>query len=273
MPNNHVLTKIDAGEMSRLIEENLSAKSLDFAHLPGGSAHSGNPAWFTSGINRAGYNGVVCASFEKEIIDQHIEATLEPFRQQKLSLTWWVGPLSAPANLGQAIQKQGFHHQRDMIGMAADLGELAEFVSPDIDYSFEPVLNQADLEQWMPPFLNAFGIPLEDKDLVLDIFAYLSFLPNSNWRHYLIRVNGEVVATSSLHLGGGVAGLYNIAALPKYRQHGLGSAITHLTFGEAKKQGFTLGTLQTTFPNALRLYHRMGFEVYCKFGVYQRIVW
>ena len=81
MPNNHVLTKIDAGEMSRLIEENLSAKSLDFAHLPGGSAHSGNPAWFTSGLNRAGYNGVVCASFKKEFIYQHIEATLEPFRQ------------------------------------------------------------------------------------------------------------------------------------------------------------------------------------------------
>jgi len=259
--------------MARLIEDNLSAKSMDFAKLPGGKVYEGNPAWFTSGFGRAGYNGVVCASFEKEKIDQQIEAALEPFRQQNLPLTWWVGPLSSPVNLGQALQKHGFHHQRDMIGMAADLGELMGFVSPDIEYSFEPVLNRADLEQWMPPFLNAFGIPLEDKDLVLDIFAHLSFQPNSNWRHYLIRVNGEVVATSSLHLGGGVAGLYNIAALPQYRQHGLGTAITHLTFDEAKNLGFTLGTLQTTFPNALRLYHRMGFEVYCKFGVYQRKSW
>jgi hypothetical protein len=28
--------------------------------------------------------------------------------------------------------------------------------------------------------------------------------------------------------------------------------------------------LQTTYPNALRLYHPMGFEVYCKFGIYQQ---
>ena len=85
-----------------------------------------------------------------------------------------------------------------------------------------------------------------------------------------MRVGGQVVATGSLHLGAGVAGLYNIATRPDYRQHGLGTAITLLAYEEAVKMGYDIGALQTTYPNALRLYHRMGFEVYCKFGIYQR---
>ena len=267
MPN------LTSSELARLIEENLSAKSMDFAKLPGGEAHTGNPAWFRTGINRAGYNGVVCAAFEKETLDEQIEAALEPFRQRDLPLTWWTGPLSSPSNLGSALQQHGFHHLRDMIGMAAKLDSLTDFTKPELEYSFEPVRTRADLELWMPPFLNAFGIPPADKDLVLDIFSHLTFQPASNWRHYLIRIHGDVVATSSLHLGAGVAGLYNIATLPAYRQHGLGTAVTLLTFEEARKMNYTLGTLQTTFPNALRLYHRMGFEVYCKFGVYQRTAW
>lgn len=53
MPNRN------SSELARLIEENLSAKSMDLAKLPSGEAHVGNPTWFRTGIDRAGYNGVV----------------------------------------------------------------------------------------------------------------------------------------------------------------------------------------------------------------------
>jgi len=260
----------DSNEMSRLIEENLSAKSIDFAKLPGGQVGSGNPAWFTSGLKRIGYNGVTCARFAAQDLDLQIERCLEPFRASATPLTWWVGPLSEPAWLGRALQSHGFIHNRDMIGMAAELEHLSAFEHPELEYSFEPVLDRAGLQAWLPLFMETFGIPASDTPFVLDAFAQLSFSPGSEWRHYYIQVDGQVVATSSLHLGAGVAGLYNIAAQPAFRQHGLGTAITLLTFEQARQLGLSLGTLQTTYPNALRLYHRMGFEVYCKFGVYQR---
>jgi len=262
--------RICAQEMAELIEQNLSAKSMSFANLPKGNVHHGNPTWFTSGLDRAGYNGITHAEFSPESIDQQIEDSLHLFRQSSTPLTWWVGPLSRPANLGQALQAYGFHHNRDMIGMAAYLDDLAEFISPEADYSFEPVSSPGELREWLPLFMRTFGIPLEDNDFVQDVFSQLSFSSKSEWRHYLIRINGETVATSSLHLGAGVAGLYNIATHPKYRERGLGTAITRLTFEQAQEMGFTIGTLQTTYPNALRLYHRMGFEVYCKIGIYQR---
>jgi ribosomal protein S18 acetylase RimI-like enzyme len=261
--------RTNAAEMACHIEENLSAKSIDFARLPGGNVQAGNPAWFTSGMKRAGYNGITCARFASQTLDRQIESALEPFRRAATPLTWWVGPSSEPTSLGRALQTHGFRHNRDMIGMAAELDTLAEFIPPDMDYHFEAVSNRTDLENWLPLFMETFGVPADDRSLLLDIFGRLSFSPDSQWRHYLLRVNGQVVATSSLHLGAGVAGLYNIATRQEYRQQGLGSAITLLTFEQARQMGFTLGTLQTTYPNALRLYHRMGFEVYCKIGVYQ----
>jgi GNAT superfamily N-acetyltransferase len=261
---------LSSTELARLIEENLSAKSHDFAKLPGGQLHSENPTWFTSGLNRIGYNGITCAQFSDEHLGQQIENALAPFRQSGTPLNWWVGPLSQPGTLGRALQTHGFIHNRDMIGMAADLSQLAQFSPPDLSYTFEAIPTPTELADWMPLFSDTFGIPASDIPFVLDVFSQLTFSPDSDWRHYALRIKGQVVATGSLHFGAGVAGLYNIATRPNYRQHGLGTAITLLIYEEAKKLGYRIGTLQTTYPNALRLYHRMGFEVYCKFGIYQR---
>jgi len=259
-----------SNELAKLIEDNLSAKSQDFAKLPGGKICTGNPAWFTSGLNRVGYNGITSAQFADKELDQQIENTLEPFRQNGTPLTWWVGPLSEPGTLGKVLQAHGFTHNRDMIGMAADLNQLIQFTPPKLDYTFEPIHDRDALETWMPLFMETFGIPASDSPFILDVFGQLTFSPDSEWRHYMMRADGQVVATSSLHFGAGAAGLYNIATRPEYRQNGLGTAITLLTYQEAIKLGYCIGTLQTTYPNALRLYHRMGFEVYCKFGIYQR---
>ena len=272
MENESKTTPISSSALARMIEDNLSAKSLSFASLPGGQVHSCNPIWFTSGLKRAGYNGVTKAEFNSEQVDELIESTLEPFRQTSTLLTWWVGPLSQPGNLGRTLQGHGFVHNRDMIGMAASLEQLPPLKHPGVEYTFEPVTNRTGLEAWLPVFIEVFGVPISDAPITLDVFEYLSFSPDSEWRHYVLRSkDGQVVATSSLHLGAGVAGLYNIATRQEYRENGLGTAITLLTYAQARDCGYQIGALQTTYPNALRLYHRMGFEVYCKFGVYQRI--
>jgi ribosomal protein S18 acetylase RimI-like enzyme len=153
---------------------------------------------------------------------------------------------------------------------AADLSQLAQLTPPDLEYTFEAIKTPAELADWMPLFAETFGVPASEIPLTLDVFSHLSFAPDSEWRHYALRVGRQIVATGSMHLGAGVAGLYNIATDRAYRQHGLGTAITLLIYEEAERMEYRIGALQTTYPNALRLYHRIGFEVYCKFGIYQR---
>jgi GNAT superfamily N-acetyltransferase len=93
--------------------------------------------------------------------------------------------------------------------------------------------------------------------------------PDTAERHYIARLRGEIVSISTLFLGGGVAGLYNLVTPPRLRRQGLGAVVTIKTFQQALELGYHIATLQTTYPNALRLYHRLGFEVYCKIGIYQ----
>lgn len=260
----------DAAALAQAIEDNLTAKSLDLASLPGGAQHPGNPHWFTSGIPQAGFNGIVSAAFQTEALDAAIEAALAPFQATGTSLTWWVGPSTQPGNLGRHLQRHGFVHNRDMIGMAADLTHLPSAPALAPEMRFERVMDAATLDEWQPVFCEGFSVPPAEAASHLSVARQLSFVPGSEWRHYVLRQGQEVVAVSSLHLGAGIAGLYNVATRRTARQQGFGAALTLHTFAAAQALGYRLGTLQTTFPNALRLYHRLGFEVYCKIGVYQR---
>ncbi|HZU86933.1 MAG TPA: GNAT family N-acetyltransferase, partial [Anaerolineaceae bacterium] len=224
----------------------------------------------TSGLKRAGYNGITWAEFTPEQVDVQIESAIEPFRQTGTPFTWWVGPLSQPRNLGAKLQAHGFVHNRDMIGMAANLKQLPPLKKTSLEYTFEPVTNRKELEAWMPVYMEAFSVPAVDAPNTLDVFEQLGLAPGSDWRHFVLRLpDGRIAATSSLYLGAGIAGLYNIGTPQAFRQQGLGAAITLLTYAQAREWGYQIGTLQSTFPNALRLYHRLGFEIYCKIGVYQ----
>lgn len=255
-----------ADSLADAIDANLIEKSLSFAHFFGGEIHGPNPVWFITGPTMPSNNGVVSAHFSVSVMDAEIKALVKVFRAQKRSLTWWVGPRTVPSNLGQTLQRYGFMHNRDMIGMAMDLQDLQmSEEAPAMD--FEPVQDRKTLRAWYDVVLECFPTTYSQK--YLDALAAISLRPNAEWLHYVGRVQGEILTASSLYLGGGVAGLYNLGTLVKARGRGLGAATTVLTFAAARELGYRIGALQTTYPNALRMYHHLGFEVYCKIGIYR----
>ncbi|MBN2007113.1 MAG: GNAT family N-acetyltransferase [Anaerolineae bacterium] len=248
------------------IDANLIEKSLSFPHFFGGEIHEPNPLWFVTGPTMPSNNGVVSAHFSASVVDAEIKALVKIFRAQKRSLTWWVGPRTVPSNLGQSLQHYGFTHNRDMIGMAMDLQDM-EIPEAAQTMDFEPVQDRKTLRQWYEVVLECFPATYSQK--YLDALAAISLRPGAEWLHYVGRVQGEILTASSLYLGGGVAGLYNLGTVVKARRRGLGAATTILSFAAARERGYRVGTLQTTYPNALRMYHHLGFEVYCKIGIYR----
>ena len=67
--------------------------------------------------------------------------------------------------------------------------------------------------------------------------------------------------------------LIDIALLPQYRQHGIGSALLRQLLGQAAAGGCRL-LLQVARNNrALRLYQRAGFEIFADSGVYFSMEW
>ncbi len=260
-----------ASSFADLIDDNLIEKTLSFANGPGGEIFtSARARWFVTGCREAKYNGVALAQFEANEVAAGIDTLLVEFEARKLPLMWWAGSRTQPAHLGRYLQQRQFTHNRDMIGMAAVISALQLDLDPSLSLVLEAVENIAGLEAWLPPFIESFNVPAAAAGIDFEFFAAISFLPDSLWRHYVARLHGKVVSVASLFLGAGVAGLYNIATPVYARGQGYGTWITQAVLREAARIGYPVATLQSTNPTALRLYHRMGFEIYNKTSIYQR---
>lgn len=264
----HFFTDLSTIALTTVIDTNLIEKSLSFARFFNGEIFGPDPLWYKTGRRMPNNNGVVRATFNNSTVEKGIQTLVNPFKIRKRPLTWWVGPRTTPHNLGQSLQKQGLIHNRDMIGMAAELDVLSlPADAPPLDLDL--VENKQTLKDWYNVILKCF--PTTYSQSYFDALAAISLRPDADWLHYVGRVAGQVVSASSLFLGGGVAGLYNLGTVPEVRGAGYGALTTLSSFSIAREQGYRVGTLQTTYPNALRMYHRMGFEVYCKIGVYRYI--
>jgi ribosomal protein S18 acetylase RimI-like enzyme len=81
-------------------------------------------------------------------------------------------------------------------------------------------------------------------------------------------VDGEPVTTAAIVMGGGVAGVYNVATLPGHQKRGYGEAVMrHAIAGARRGRGMERVILQST-PAGLNLYQRMGFRTVARVAVY-----
>ena len=254
-----------------MIEANLIDRARNFALLPGGKINGPDPLWYTTECTLAECNGVLQANFSVKEIDRRIEETLTFFQTENSPVTWYVGPSTTPADLGKYLQQHGFTHDLELLGMAVSLEKLSELRRelPDSGLQFKEVSSKKDLKKWFEVLSSSLMLPQKEADLRFGMYQAVSMTSDTLWRHYLGLRDGKVVGISSLFFGADVPGFYNLTTKSGYRKQGVGTFITLNTFAEAQKMGYEVGTLLTSYPEALRLYHRLGFEVYCKIGVYE----
>jgi ribosomal protein S18 acetylase RimI-like enzyme len=91
------------------------------------------------------------------------------------------------------------------------------------------------------------------------------------WKRFAAYVgyaDGEPVSTAAVVMGGGAAGVYNVATLPGHQRRGYGEAVMRYALDEARREhGVAQSILQST-PAGLRLYERMGFRTVTRVAVY-----
>ncbi len=65
----------------------------------------------------------------------------------------------------------------------------------------------------------------------------------------------------------GVAGIYNVAVLPEYRNRGIGTAITMAALIQAKKKGYEISTIVSS-DMGFKVYSKIGYKGCCKYDQY-----
>ncbi len=146
-------------------------------------------------------------------------------------------------------------HVYDSTGMTADLRRLREWTPPR-ELEIVRVRDRRALADWARVLVTVFAAPPGAEEAWLEGFGAIGF--EGRWSHFVGYVDGTPVATTSMLLGGGMAGIYHVATMPSARGRGIGSAVTLAALQHARDQGATEGALQSS-EMAVSVYRGLGF--------------
>ena len=142
---------------------------------------------------------------------------------------------------------------------------IPELIAPAVVPGFEisRVRDDEALAVWEATLGQGFGEGVKEARWVASVYRKLGY--GDPWRHYLGRLDGKAVATATVFLGAGVAGLYFVMTVPEARRRGIGAAITYGALREAGPEYAVLGSS----PAGRSVYSGLGFREYCTIELYE----
>lgn len=263
-----ILRDTSEATLAAAIDANQAAQFGLLAEYMGGETHDEPDAlWFRTGSDYALFNGVMRARLPAECAAERIAELLAAFRGQGLPMTWHVGTSSAPDDLGVRLQRQGLWRELGEPGMAAELAQLPDARRWVAGLTVLPVRDEATFGVWLEVMARGFEMPAVARDGIGLACRRYGFAPQAAMRHYLGLLHEEPVAASTLYLAHGVAGIYNVATLPRARRRGIGAAMTLAPLLEARGEGYAIGVLQSS-KMGLNVYWQLGFRPYTRIVQY-----
>jgi ribosomal protein S18 acetylase RimI-like enzyme len=205
------------------------------------------------------YNGVVSAALPDADTPQRVTEAIAYFRRHgHRSFLWWLDAGVPVAAWAPVLEPHGLTLDRSIPGMAAAMEDLVEANVADVE--IRRVACRGDREAWARTFVVGYGFPPEWAPAFADLFGGMD--DHDEYRGYVAFAEGRPVATSTVLISGGVAGLYDVAVLPEARGRGIGAAVTLAPFREARDRGCRLAVLHASTMGR-PLYERLGFRTVC----------
>lgn len=250
------------------IEANTAAWLLALGRAGGGEERDDPSVQWVIGGSPIGYhNCVVRANLTRERADVVIRESLECMAAHSVSGTWHVGPSMKPFDLGERLVAQGFTYAGDEPGMAVELDVMRKDLTTPVGLTITRVRDEQGLELWTRAFAAGFNSGEREAQWVGSAHRRIGLGDDVPWRHLLGMRDGVPVATASLFLDSGVAGIYLVSTVPEARRQGIGSAITLAALREAHERGYRIGVLGAT-KQGYSVYQRLGFKECCSVRMY-----
>jgi GNAT superfamily N-acetyltransferase len=254
--------------VSHAIADNLYSVFVHhIALMSGGEILSvGETIGYFSGIPFPLFNGTVRPRFPVAKVGEAIDAFIAHARSRQVPMLWHLTPGSEPEDLGERLEARGFQFLDLVPGMAVDLARLPAADLPS-DLSIERVRGLDSLRLFSSVLCKAFGMPSWLEDPWVQLLGSAGFDDNASLLHYVARLDGELVAVSSVAYAAGVAGIYSVGTLEAYRGRGIGRAMTLAPLLDARDRGYRVGILNSS-EIGLSIYRRLGFEQCCEIQQY-----
>ena len=201
--------------------------------------------------------------------DARLHLALELFKALDRKPYFWLVPgLSTPSDVVARLAANGFEDQGggfDML-LTADPAKVAD----------PPLPRGAVLERWNNPsdadrpalaealalvISDAFQIPdVRRANLVREISLTLE---QPRFHAYVVRIDGEPVATGERYTFDGASYISSIGTRPAWRDRGLGRLVTLALARDSVASGTDLAYLGVYADNAraIRLYEGLGFRI------------
>jgi GNAT superfamily N-acetyltransferase len=269
MDRDEGMTQGTGGAASKIlaIEENGAEFLMALGRAAGAEERDdGRVRWVIGNSPIDYHNCVVHADLKPEEADREIEASLERMQAHGVPGSWHVGSSMRPPDLGERLVAHGFEYGGDDIGMAVDLSGLPEGVPVPEGFVIERVRDEEGLAGWVEALGSGFGAGPVEAEWAGEMYRGLGF--EGSWRHYVGLLAGEPVATSTAFFGAGVAGVYFVCTVERARRQGIGAAITLAALRRARDLGYSVGVLGSS-EMGYPVYRRLGFEEYCRIGLYE----
>lgn len=224
-------------------------------------------SWYRTGVPFPLFNGVIETYLSDDDADNLISHVMDIFKKAELPMIWSVTPLSRPLDLGRRLEAIGLKHAVDSPSMAVDIKRLPAKLEKESGISVQIVRDRAALRSWCDVLSHIFSFPALENEALFNFLDLLGYDPEATVRNYMVRENGRIAAVSTLILGGGVAGIYNVGVVPLARRRGYGRMATFAALLDARELGYPIGVLQST-EMGFDLYSSIGFKTYCTFSRY-----
>lgn len=238
-----------------------------YGRAPGRELHTADGlVRLTTRVPNALLNGVFQTQLTAADADAAIQATRAYYSAQGLPMIWWVGPNTQPDDLGERLASAGFTQADDFPMMAIDLQSMMVEPTPP-NVTIKQVESEDELRVWSRILTDTFGLAGTGTNSFEELEHSLGLQPDGKRYRFIGYLHDQPVATSALFAETGVAGIYNVATLPKAQRQGIGGAITLAPLLHARAMGYRVGTLQAT-PMGQPVYHRLGFKEITRFKLY-----
>lgn len=253
----------EAGDIIRATAENLDAVGRWVARFPGATRiRAGVVEGTLTTIPMPIFNTVVGPQFTPENVDEGIATFTAAARERNIPMLWHLTPGSTPHDLGEHLERAGFHKDEDAPSMALTLSQMVmEEMPTGVTVARA---TPADRDALVDIWIRGFVMPawLEEP-----LHRLLEYDAAGGFEDFIASLDGIPVAGGSVFYGGGVAGIYNVATLESARGRGIGGAVTRAALLDARDRGYRVGVLQSS-PLGLSVYRRLGFTHVCDIGIY-----